>query len=114
MYGRRWRGTGELLAGVLPAGALAAGRARLKPGVTPEAANAELQTVVRQLQVEYPVTNKVMGADLDPLHEFLIGDVSGPPDAQAAVAVLLLIACANVANLLLVQAVVASARPRCD
>ena len=80
--------------------------ARLKPGVTPEAADAEFQTVVRQLQAEYPVTNRVMGADLVPLHEFLIGDVRTPLLLlQVAVGLLLLIACANVGNILLVQAV---------
>jgi putative ABC transport system permease protein len=79
--------------------------ARLKPGVTPEAADAEFQTVVRRLQVEFPATNRVMGADLVPLHEFLIGDVrTALLMLQGAVALLLLIACANVGNLLLVRA----------
>jgi putative ABC transport system permease protein len=80
--------------------------ARLKPGVTPVAADAEFQTVVRQLQTAYPLTNRVMGADLVPLHAFLIGDVrTSLLMLQVAVGLLLLIACANVGNLLLVQAV---------
>jgi predicted permease len=78
---------------------------RLGPGVTPEQANAALQVVVRRLQVDYPVTNTNMGASLTPLHQFLIGDVRQLLVAlQAAVALLLLIACANVANLMLVRA----------
>jgi putative ABC transport system permease protein len=79
--------------------------ARLKPGVTPEAANAELQTVVARLQQEYPATNTRMGAGLTPLHEFLVGKTRLPLLVMfGGVAVLLLIACANVANLLLVRA----------
>ena len=80
--------------------------ARLKPGITPEAADAQFQAVVRSLQTEFPATNRVMGADLVPLHEFLIGDVKPALlILQGAVALLLLIACANVGNLMLVQAV---------
>jgi len=79
--------------------------ARLKPGITLEAANAELQTVVARLQQEYPATNTRMGAGLTPLHEFLVGKTRLPLLVMlGGVAVLLLIACANVANLLLVRA----------
>lgn len=79
--------------------------ARLKPGVTLAGADAEFQGIVRQLQIEYPATNRVMGADLMPLQTFLTADVRTPLlILLAAVALLLLIACANVGNLLLVQA----------
>jgi putative ABC transport system permease protein len=80
--------------------------ARLKPGITLEQADAQLQTVVRQLQVEYPVTNSVMGAGIYPLQEFRTGDVRTPLLlVQGAVLLLLLVACANVGNLLLVRGV---------
>lgn len=79
--------------------------ARLKPGVAPAEADAQLQAVVRQLQQEYPQTNRVMGAGMTPLHEFLIGNTRGPLLVLlASVGVLLLIACGNVGNLLLVRA----------
>lgn len=81
------------------------GFARLRDGVSAAQANAELQTVVHRLQSEYPATNTRMGAGLTPLHEFLIGDTKRPlVILLAAVSLLLLIACANVGNLLLVQA----------
>ena len=79
--------------------------ARLKPGVSAAQANSSLQVVVQRLQKEYPVTNTGMGAGMMPLHRFLVGDVRQPLLAlQVAVGLLLLIACANVGNLLLVRA----------
>ena len=79
--------------------------ARLRPGVTLAQADAQLQVVVRQLQHQYPETNRVMGAGLTPLHRFLIGSARRPLLVLlAAVSLLLAIACANVGNLLLVQA----------
>ncbi|MEO5800932.1 MAG: ABC transporter permease, partial [Gemmatimonadales bacterium] len=79
--------------------------ARLQPGVTVQAANAELQTVAHRLEQDYPATNVHMGAGITPLHEFITGSARGPLLVLlGGVAVLLLIACANVGNLLLVQA----------
>jgi putative ABC transport system permease protein len=79
--------------------------ARLKPGVTLEQADAQLQTVVNRLKLDYPATNKVMGAMMLPLHRFLVGDTRLPLLVLlTSVGFLLLIACANVGNLLLVQA----------
>jgi predicted permease len=78
--------------------------ARLKPGVTIARADAALQTVVGRLQSEYPETNKVMGAGLMPLRDFLTMDVRYPLLVlMGAVGVLLLLACINVANLMLVR-----------
>ena len=79
--------------------------ARLATGVSFEQANVQFQAVVRRLQIEYPETNRVMGAGMTPLQEFLVGDTRLPLLVLlAAVGLLLLIACANVGNLLLVQA----------
>src|SRR5687768_13699665 len=49
--------------------------ARLAAGISVAQANADLQRVVRQLQVEYPETNKVMGAGLMPARDFMIRTV---------------------------------------
>ena len=79
--------------------------ARLAPGVTLEEADAQLQAVVRSLQEEYPETNRVMGAGLTPMREFLVRDARAPVLVLlGAVTLLLLLACANVANLMLVRA----------
>ncbi|MCI0433136.1 MAG: ABC transporter permease [Gemmatimonadetes bacterium] len=79
--------------------------ARLAPGVSPEEANAQFQVVVRRLQEEYPETNRVMGAGMLPVRDYLIRDVRTTLwILLGAVALLLLLACANVANLVLVRA----------
>src|SRR5262249_27056151 len=79
--------------------------ARLKRGVTMAQADAQLQVVVNRLKRDYPATNKYMGAMILPLHQFLVGDTRLPlMILLTSVGFLLLIACANVGNLLLVQA----------
>lgn len=79
--------------------------ARLKPGVSLAQADAELQGVVSRLKRDYPGTNKYMGAAMWPLQSYLVGDTRLPLMLLlTSVAFLLLIACANVGNLLLVQA----------
>jgi len=78
--------------------------ARLKPGVTREAAQRELDGISRQLEAEYPATNEKRAVELSPLDVELVGPLR--PALQtlmAAVAFVLLIACANVANLLLAR-----------
>ena len=78
---------------------------RLAPGVTMEQANAELQVIAARLTREYPASNAETGAVAEPLRSDLLGSV----DVQLMVLLggagcVLLIACANVASLLLSRA----------
>ena len=83
--------------------------ARLKPGVTREQAQSEMDGVARQLEREFPQTNIGWGITIQPLQRFFSNQDNTRTTLLvllAAVAVLLLIACANIANLLLARATV--------
>ena len=79
--------------------------ARLAPGVHLQQAESELKTVARGLEEAFPQTNRGWSAAVEPLSERLTGHLRPRLAAlSAGVVFLLLIACANIANLLLVRA----------
>ncbi len=78
--------------------------ARLKDGVTLGRARTDMATIAQRLSIDHPETNRLSQIVLVPLYEEIVGDVR--PTLlllMTAVVCVLLIACANVGNLLLAQ-----------
>jgi putative ABC transport system permease protein len=78
--------------------------AKLKAGVSVAQAQADLDAISARLEQQYPAENKDWGALVVPLHEDLVGDArTALLVLLGAVALVLLIACANLANLMLAR-----------
>jgi putative ABC transport system permease protein len=77
---------------------------RLKPGVTEAQALADLSTVQRQLGAQFPKTDRDLGIRIQPLKSAIVGDAASSLWLlYGAVTLLLLIACINIAALLLAR-----------
>jgi predicted permease len=78
---------------------------RLKPGLTQAQAQAEIKTLMQRIARDHPAEAGKLSAFVQPLHEHLTGEVRRPLLVLlVAVGFVLLIACANLANLLLARA----------
>jgi len=79
---------------------------RLKPGLTIAKAQAEMHTIASQITQEHPDTNTNWGVSVEPLHNDFLSDatIRGLWLLLSTVAFLLLMACVNIANMLLAKA----------
>ena len=78
---------------------------RLRPGISLSVARADMQTVAQRLSATFPATNRNEGVALAPLHDELVSTLEPAMLClMGAVVLVLLVACVNVANLLLVRA----------
>src|SRR5262249_15263130 len=81
------------------------GVARLKDGISVEAALADTRLIAQQLEQQYPDSNRGQGASVVPLTEAIVGDIRPILlGLLGGAGLLLLIACVNVASLLVVRA----------
>jgi predicted permease len=79
--------------------------ARLKPGVSARAADDEMRAMAKRMEAQYPDTNRNVGAVVVPIREQVLGDTRIEVIALAVAAMaIVLIACANLASLLLARA----------
>ena len=78
---------------------------RMRPGVTAEQASADLSRIAADLAAQFPATNLGMGVTLQPLRDSLVGEIRPALLILLGfVALILCIACANIANLQLARA----------
>ena len=83
----------------------ASAAARLGPGASAAQAERDLESVATRLSKEYPNSNQFLSARLQPLRDSVVGSVQSMLELlAAAVAAVLLIACTNIANLILGRA----------
>ena len=78
---------------------------KLKPGVTFDAAVADMDTIARRIEQQFPESNKDVAVGMTPYHEQVVRNIRPTLLMLAgAVGFVLLIACANLANLMLARA----------
>ena len=100
-----WAAIKDNMTGMPRSGRFMVAVGRLKPAVTRAAAQAELDAMSLQLEAAYPETNKGWRVRLVPAQDAVVGETRRALiTLVAAVALVLLIACANVSNLLLARA----------